>query len=465
MRRFLTWKWLGRAAIAVAVLAGLNALVLPLAVRWHAGWKLSNITARLDRDDPGWRWPDIAREANAKLPPDDRNPLVLGLTAYALLPGRSDGWTKALPKWEKYPPNVTLDAPAIAKLDAAFLSCGPAAKLALVMADMPDVGGEFVNPSTPGYGRIPRWISLSGLTLALRANAEVAAHARRDGEAIRCVRASLAISRAIDQEPTSMGQIIRIQHCRQVVSAAERVLNLTDRGEGLAELQAELERESKVPTLFLAARGSRGQTDDIDTLVQSGTTTGAPGGKVGDWAVRRNGHADAALALDLLTRCVEIGRLPEGQQAAAVRELSPLTVNKALYPITSTLVPAVYRVAQESIVCSGQLAAVAGGVACERYRRKFGQWPATLADIPKDILPAVPTDPGDGLPIKYRRLTDRVVIYSVGPDGIDHGGDLSEATPQAQRDYGIRIYDVAFRRLPAPPPAVKPRPETPPGDS
>ena len=460
MRRLLTWKWLGRGAVAVGVLAGLNALVLPLAVRWHAGWKLGDITARLDRDEPGWRWADVARAANAKLPPDDRNPLVLALSAHDLLPVNSDRLSKGMPKWRKSSPNVMLDGPARAKLADAFRGYEPAADVAQGLADLPDIGGEIIDPSSPGHARFPKGMQVSGLALVLSANAELAADLQDGDEAVRCVRARLGLARVFGNDPSWIGQTLRGNHSRGAVHVAERVLNLTDRGEGLAELQAELEREAIAPMLSLAARGSRGQTADIDTLVQSGVPTGAPVGKLGDWAVRKNGPADAALALELLTRCVEIGRLPAGQQAAAVRDLKPPPVNEALYPITFTLVPAIYKVAQESIVCSGELNAAVAGVACERFRRQFGRWPATLADIPKDILPAVPTDPGDGLPIKYQRLADHGVVYSVGPDGIDHGGDLSEATPKETRDYGIRLFDVPHRRQPA----VPPRPESLPGE-
>ena len=53
-------------------------------------------------------------------------------------------------------------------------------------------------------------------------------------------------------------------------------------------------------------------------------------------------------------------------------------------------------------------------IACERYRRAHGRWPDTLADIPRNILPEIPTDPFNGQPIQYRKLDDGVVVFSVG---------------------------------------------------
>ena len=59
-------------------------------------------------------------------------------------------------------------------------------------------------------------------------------------------------------------------------------------------------------------------------------------------------------------------------------------------------------------------------------------------------------DPFDGNPVRYRRLTDGVVIYSIGQDGKDDGGQVSHtpAVPRPQ-EMGYRLWDVAKRRTPA----------------
>lgn len=55
--------------------------------------------------------------------------------------------------------------------------------------------------------------------------------------------------------------------------------------------------------------------------------------------------------------------------------------------------------------------------------------------------PEVPLDAYDGKPIRYRRLADGVVVYSVGADGKDDGG-------KAGADLGYRLWDVDRRRQP-----------------
>jgi hypothetical protein len=59
----------------------------------------------------------------------------------------------------------------------------------------------------------------------------------------------------------------------------------------------------------------------------------------------------------------------------------------------------------------------------------------------------VPTDPFDGQPMRYRRTADGIVIYAVGPDGVDNQGALDRTgrTPDGT-DLGFQLWDVAKRR-------------------
>lgn len=59
-------------------------------------------------------------------------------------------------------------------------------------------------------------------------------------------------------------------------------------------------------------------------------------------------------------------------------------------------------------------------IALRRHALAHGEYPAALADLVPEFLPAVPDDPyGDG-PLRYSR--ERRVLWSVGDDGFDEGG-------------------------------------------
>ncbi len=62
-------------------------------------------------------------------------------------------------------------------------------------------------------------------------------------------------------------------------------------------------------------------------------------------------------------------------------------------------------------------------VALEQYRRKTGNWPERLEQLTPDSLPTVPPDRFDGKPIKYRLADGRPILYSIGVDRFDDGGE------------------------------------------
>jgi hypothetical protein len=68
-------------------------------------------------------------------------------------------------------------------------------------------------------------------------------------------------------------------------------------------------------------------------------------------------------------------------------------------------------------------------LALARYRVRAGHYPETLEVLVPEYLSAVPTDLMSGKPFCYRLNADGTfVLYSVGADGRDDGGDASSAT-------------------------------------
>jgi len=65
-------------------------------------------------------------------------------------------------------------------------------------------------------------------------------------------------------------------------------------------------------------------------------------------------------------------------------------------------------------------------IALKRYQLKHGSYPADLNSLVPEFLPAVPFDPVDGQPLRYRRNADGTfLLYSVGDNGKDDDGDPS----------------------------------------
>ncbi len=80
-------------------------------------------------------------------------------------------------------------------------------------------------------------------------------------------------------------------------------------------------------------------------------------------------------------------------------------------------------------------------LATQAYRREHGEFPDSLQRLVPDYLTSVPADPCDPLggPVSYRR--DDVlnaVVWSVGEDGVDGGGDVDDAKTRSS-DVGFTL--------------------------
>lgn len=63
-------------------------------------------------------------------------------------------------------------------------------------------------------------------------------------------------------------------------------------------------------------------------------------------------------------------------------------------------------------------------IALKRYQLQHGQWPDQLSELVPQFLAVIPQDAMTGQPLPYHRKSDGTyVLYSVGNDGVDNGGD------------------------------------------
>jgi hypothetical protein len=69
---------------------------------------------------------------------------------------------------------------------------------------------------------------------------------------------------------------------------------------------------------------------------------------------------------------------------------------------------------------------VLAAIALKRFELRHKKYPNDLAELVPEFLAAVPRDPVDGTPLKYRLRPDGTfLLYSVGEDGEDNGGDAT----------------------------------------
>src|SRR5258708_7007349 len=74
-------------------------------------------------------------------------------------------------------------------------------------------------------------------------------------------------------------------------------------------------------------------------------------------------------------------------------------------------------------------------IALKRYQLRNGKYPDQLSALIPDFLLEMPMDAMDGKPLRYGLKPDGTfLLYSVGEDGVDNGGD---PTPVQNSDGGF----------------------------
>ena len=423
--------------------------------------------ARLDESDPNWRLDEI--EATRPTMPEEINSARIVLAVHRLMHLGGLNY-KALEPLDKLPPlPQLLDAERAALLERELIPVAAAVFEARKLAATPNGRHHLV------FGPDPLTTVLTDqqntrrqcFAPALR-RAASGAEGRCQG-ALRSCRAILNAGRSLDDEPFLISQLIRIACISIACDAVERTLALGEPPPGdLAHLQELLEMEEKHPTLVVGLRGERAVMHAVFTGLSDGSISATSlaatvsGGAPSSWEVMLTGWSYKSMAgrehphmLELMGRMIDNARLPPHEQAAAEKLVDAEVKSLSGGALTRQLVPAVNKVAEATRRKLAYVRCLKTLVAVERHRQATEAWPARLEELTPKLIASVPLDPYDGKPLRYRRVKDGVIVYSVGPDGKDNGGNLHNDRPMdPDIDMGYRLWDVKERRKPAKPPAL-----------
>jgi len=435
--------------------------------------RLVSVVAHLDETDPRWRLDDI--EADRKSLNDDQNSALLVPRFKAALAQKEFMLVRSALTREGVfvgiPPNLVLDDEGVAAIDAAMQGYDAALAIARSFKDYPYGRTRFtITPDVIGI-LLPHLQWTQQVCCLLDAEAERLCRDGRPGAAVELVRAMLNAARSIDGEAFLISSQIRYWCDSTAVGRVERIFGLTSPKGGLAEVQAMLLAEADADCFWPAVRFERGALNLLFTNLQNGvlppgfasvvSRSGAaltrPDSKdyVSEWVYSPHMPGDQATYLETVTRTLEVRKLPDHQQRAALKAVAlPPKEPGSMY--ASLLTPRIYELHDTSLRTRAALRCAAAAVAAERFRLRNGRWPNALDEIPRDILVAVPIDPFDGQPLKYVRRPDGVTIYSVGLNEQDDGGNVTKVPPtEVGVDIGFRLYDPAERGLaPIPRPAL-----------
>jgi hypothetical protein len=474
----------------------------------HRAWR--EACAEADRLDPGWRWEDLlARRPEL---PADRDAIRVTQAAASKLPEKWPDWGAAIPE-ENLPP---LAGQARDKTEDPHLPGDPARDILLhqrrqAAAEQMEVNIGALSrnhrPTTammrslrgimaqsaqavdqarqladlpagrPEDGGRPILLNLSMVSAMrsrqvatlLQMHALLAAEDGRPDEALHDARAMLAAARAAAEPPMLINGLMAMAVRHVTAASIERTLAQGEPGPAaLLATQRDVETGRDDDLWLRSLRGERATQEDLVRAIDEGRVTQQQRDEMDTWDVspvtgwptidrwidrmRGGGYRKQHVAETVRYYTAIIELVKESPDA-------PKRKPDALAAILNSRSPAVAKwleTVDQMIVADRRqraiLSTVAAALAVERFRRDGGRWPASFAEMVPGYLKNVPIDPFDLQPLRYKHLPDGVVIYAVGPDGVDDGGAVHTPAPGPLAvDIGVRLWDVAHRRQPPKP--------------
>jgi hypothetical protein len=408
--------------------------------------------AELDASEPGWRLEDL--EAARKNIPDEQNSALLVIK----LSGKIGTFLSALDALSlPEQPAVRLTDEQAQGLRAALDMVATERAEAIRLKEIP--AGRYpghVGPAAGGFMR-PQVQAGRELVYLLQHDAMLRAHDGDVDGALQMCQALANTARAIGDDPHPISQLVRGVEQYIAAAAIERALAQGVASDAtLASTQQMLQETERDPLFLYAARGARAQAGLLyqaladRTMKPSDLTTAWPGAP--DWSKRVYDFLPLSYAqnhaahLRLTTKAIKLCELPIEKQIDSMA-LMQKTVDRQ--PVLARhVVWTISKMHQVHVRNLVWLRCAQMAVAAERYRLRHGQWPARTENLVEaGLLPALPTDPYDGQPLRWRLLADGAIAYSVSRNRVDDGGTLNRSDPRGPNtDMGFRLWNASARR-------------------
>lgn len=272
----------------------------------------------------------------------------------------------------------------------------------------------------------------------LTLSAHVHAHDGQGAETLRDVTAIFAVSDSLQGERILVSQLLRIAvHAMGCEVTADMLPHCKWTDTELQNLQIEIGRarfRSEMQTAFHGELALCLDAIDGDPYPQ-----------------RLFRSANKLKAIELLaesTSGMETSWLEavKGQQKvdAELNAMSAKTFSRMTYMSVLQILPAIQRTMNAGIKAEARQNSCIATIAAQRYRLQHGTLPQALTDL-KDFIPE--KDPSkstrlidlfDGQPLRFKTKDDGVIIYSIGENRVDDGGDVDNAR-RVSGDLGYLI--------------------------
>lgn len=150
--------------------------------------------------------------------------------------------------------------------------------------------------------------------------------------------------------------------------------------------------------------------------------------------------SDELLYLQTMRRVVAAAEPVYTNRAEVIAACDEADVKSSGFPpriLAGMMLPAIGKVWDKFARSEAETEMARVALALERHHLDYGTLPASLDQLVPAYLPAVPTDPFSGQPLRCRRLDHGYVVYSVGPDGVDDDGRPRDSSDKQQKTWDL----------------------------
>ena len=256
------------------------------------------------------------------------------------------------------------------------------------------------------------------------------------------------IAGSVAGEPLLIGALLGAASDGQAGDLVERVLAAGEcRGETLIEVGRAMDEALVSRSMTAAMWGERVYAYELIVTGRAKLTEQEPFLVGRSWYTRGWGRWELAKALSVMAPLAKPQTSVMKLIASAKAYDSAIEALPKYRLLSRALLPALTRAFELHGRRVAELRCAIVGLAVERYRLKYGNWPETLARLVPDFLPELPVDPFDEQPLRYLRDDNGVVVYSVGENGTDDQGEVlgNPAKKQRPADTGFRLFKPGLR--------------------
>jgi hypothetical protein len=287
---------------------------------------------------------------------------------------------------------------------------------------------------------LPHLSKVKGAVRLLSAEAALYAASGEREQCVGSLQAAAQVANSLHSEPLLISQLVQIASWGIIVSHLEHILNVTNLSDehlrGLQSALADAERPAGAARALAGERASSLAVFDDPKMrpfifgwSQTNSYSGGPDLKtraiMSALLVSGIFAKDRSYFLETMTTNVDAVSLPyparfaTAQQAGAAFATTP----NRLCIISRMLLPALEKFHLRDAEHTTRVRVAQTVLGIERYRLAHtNALPASLEPLVPDYLQSMPDDPCSGEKLRFKRLENGYVVYGVGTDGRDDGG-------------------------------------------